>query len=384
MKLSELLATPEVENNIKKRGNRLHIKGFYDVFEVDIPVNFDIEAKTESYNLYNTEIIKFIVNAPITGNLRLTHCQLSEFIINAEINGIVDCSANKLTSIEINHVIKGYFNCSRNPIEKLSLNNIIYGQIVINDTKISEVVVNHPIHNELNCGNSFIKKVTINAPIRNSLYCGRGVKEIIINAPVGDNVYVYTKKNHTLEINAPIGGLHLLDTLRNSKEENEFIQAHKITKLKHGDQGTNVNCAAVSNWIYVQQTLVIYDKIEQSDGFTYYIGYQRTIATDGNLYGMSWNVVDAKEDLETKIELKNKRDYYKTLTKEDTLPLQEISLMFRIYIVAYSEHLWYDIQKHATKNNKDTYTIQEIIDITKNTIGNIDLANTFEKKVYHE
>ena len=182
------------------------------------------------------------------------------------------------------------------------------------------------------------------------------------NPTVGGDLYLGNLTSIPEGFNPTVGGNLYLRGLTS-----------KCKKLKDGDY-------APGNYLYCDGILTHVKREKKIGEYTYYIGKikSRNVIFDGENYAHCESFEDGVCDLEFKKARDRGADQYKTYTPDTVVTFDEAKTMYRVITGACKAGTEQFVR--AQKGIKDTYTVREIIDITKGAYRADVFKRFFENK----
>lgn len=149
-----------------------------------------------------------------------------------------------------------------------------------------------------------------------------------------------------------------------------WLEGTNITRLKDGDYVPN-------KYLYADGILTHVKKKKKIDKYTYYIGKinGRNVVSDGKNYAHCVSFKRGVADLAFKEAKDRGAEQYKNLTLDSRVSTDKAIEMYRVITGACEEGT--NMFVSEIKELKESYTIQEIIDITKGSYGSSVFADFF-------
>ena len=134
-------------------------------------------------------------------------------------------------------------------------------------------------------------------------------------------------------------------------------------------------------YLYADGILTHIKRKKQIDKYTYYIGKikGKNVISDGTYYAHCKNFEEGVSDLAFKAAKDRGAEQYKNLTKDSVVSFEEGRTMYRIITGACSAGTQQFIDDMTEK--KESYSISEIIEMTKNAYGGEIFRKFFEGKI---
>jgi hypothetical protein len=181
---------------------------------------------------------------------------------------------------------------------------------------------------------------------------------------VGGSLYLSGTGITALPDNLTVGGsLYLSGT---------GITASNVRRLKDGDY-------APRRYLYADGILTHVKSKRVVGGYTYYVGKIKghDVISDGKHFAHCKTVKDGIADLLFKAATERGADQYRNLNLDSTVSRDEAITMYRIITGACRQGTEGFVS--GLRELKDSYTVQEMIDITKGQYGASNFAKFFEK-----
>jgi hypothetical protein len=150
-------------------------------------------------------------------------------------------------------------------------------------------------------------------------------------------------------------------------EGTQITNRHNYNTLRDGDYKPG-------KYIYCDNSLTHIKRSRKYGDYTYYYGKikGRNVISDGTYYAHCKNFKDGVLDLEFKKCKDRGADQYKHLTLDDVISKDDAIVMYRIITGACQQGTQNFVD--SVENPKDSYTIKELIEMTRGQYG----ASTFE------
>jgi hypothetical protein len=150
------------------------------------------------------------------------------------------------------------------------------------------------------------------------------------------------------------------------------ITASNVSKLKDGDY-------TPKRYLYADGILTHIKSKRTIGAYTYYIGKikGRNVVSDGKYFAHCKSVKDGIADLLFKAAAERGADQYCELRLDSTVSYDEAITMYRIITGACRQGTEGFVS--GLRELKDSYTVSEIIDLTKGQYGAENFAKFFEK-----
>lgn len=358
----------------------------------------------------------------IKGSLYMTECRLTKLPDGISIYKNIDLNKCKMTSLPKNLKVRGYLNISYSSIEKLPEGLVVSKFLAANDTPLRELPKNLKVGSILNISRTFIEELPEEFSVEGliaeesmftkipdclkDLYCLKLQNSKVTILP--DNMLIRSSLDLT---GSPIKylpkGLVVKESLRIKRTNIKTLPADiivgcsvEIDKELHYPSYIQVGSVRLSSGlnslIQTFHSNECFDIMENSTGkfvrfggvLFRYIKCEEYICEVENLndgiskfllpYHFSNRIFSSFKD--AFYVLKSKQSHwsnYKHLTLKDSLSFDEAVICYMVITNACigGVRLFID----ALKSPKETYTIEEIIELTKGEMGNEGFSLFFKK-----
>ena len=189
------------------------------------------------------------------------------------------------------------------------------------------------------------------------------------NLTVGRGLYLSNTKITSLPDNLTVGGY--LD-LSNTKITDKDKELSKVKRLKDGDYVPN-------RYIYADRILTHIRAKRHIDGYDLYVGKIKghNVISDGKHYAHCRTFKEGVADLLFKNAEDRGAEQYKDLTLDSTVTKDEAITMYRIITGACRQGTEQFV--NSLGKLKDTYTVKEIIELTKGQYNSECFEEFFER-----
>ena len=244
----------------------------------------------------------------------------------------------------------------------------VYGNFDISFTKMSKLNDNLVVYRELNLSYTPIKELPKGLIVGYVLgLCGTKLKDY-------SNLHKVCSTFHTTEekYNEIKDTLvkHRKKIIRYNEVHVTFEPNYKGAYLFENENGRYIKADNIFAKIVAQKGNVYHVKLGKSEDITY-------LVTDSEgRWAHGKTLEEAKDDLLYKITDRDKSDY-EGLTLDSELTFDDAIVCYRVITGACSFGTRDFIEHRLGENKKDSYTIKEIIKITKGEYGNNTFKNFF-------
>ena len=260
--------------------------------------------------------IKLPDNLVVKGNLDLAYTQIESLPNNLTVSGDLALSYTPIKSLPDNLTVGGYLSLSHTQIKSLPDNLVAEGGLYLSYTPIKS------LPNNLVVGGSLDLSYT-------------QIESIPDDLKVGKKIYTF--------------GTETYPAIR--PENSKYY-------LKEGDY-------VPGKYLYADDILTNIKREKKYGKYTIYVGKikGKNVIYDGVNYAHCDKISDGIEDLEYKSAKDRGVEQYKKYTLDSVVSLNEAKTMYRV--ITGSCRAGVNNFVDNMKEVKDKYTIQEIIDITK-------------------
>ena len=281
-----------------------------------------------SLDVSNTKITELPENLTVGGSLDVSHTNIKELPKNLTVGGSLDLSHTNITELPDNLTVGGYLDLSHTSITELPKNLTVWGSLYLSNTKITELPENLTVGGYLDVSNT---KIT----------------ELPKNLTVGGYVY-----------------------FRGAKLSPEKVK--KVKKLRHGDYVSQ-------KYLYADGILTHVKEKKQVGGYTLYVGKikNRNVVSDGTHYAHCANLREGIADLIFKSAADRGADQYEDLTLDSEVKTDDAITMYRVITGACRQGTQRFID--SLGELKESYSIREIIELTRGQYGAERFAEFFSK-----
>jgi hypothetical protein len=199
---------------------------------------------------------------------------------------------------------------------------------------------------------------------------GTGITSLPDNLTVGGYLDLRGTGITSLPDNLTVGGSLYL---RGTGITNERKELKKVKAFYEGKYKPNA-------WLYCDGMLIHVKRKKTVGKYTYYVGKIPTlnVVYDGEHYAHCKSLKAGILDLEFKKAKNRGAEQYKDLTLESVLTYDEAIIVYRVITCACQAGTQHFL--NGLTETKESYTIAEIIEITKGQYGAATFKNFFERK----
>ena len=288
------------------------------------------------------------------GNLDLWgRRDITELPDNLTVGGCLNLSNSAITSLPDNLTV-GSLYLSGSKITSIP-DNLTVGSLYLSGSKITSIPDNLTVGGWLNLSNTKITSLPDNLTVGGGLYLsGTKITSLPDNLTVGGWLDLRDTKITSLPDSLTVGHLYLDSTKITDKDE----ELRKVKLLKDGDYVPN-------KYIYVDRMLTPIRAKRHINGYDLYVGKikEHNVISDGKHYAHCRTFKEGVADLLFKNAKDRGAEQYKNLTLESTVTKDEAITMYRIITGACRQGTERFV--NSLGKLKDTYTVKEIIKLTK-------------------
>lgn len=284
----------------------------------DLIVYGDLDA-------FNCPIRKLPKNLIVCGNLNLGGTLVESLPHDLIVGGSVDLNNTPLKELPDGLIVPGYLDASYTMIETLPKNLVVGGTLHLQNTKVRKIATGMVIGDCLNLRKTFITDLPEDLTVNGRVY------------------------------------------------------ADKVTSKNPSRKYLSDGYYAEGRFLYANGTLTQVEYRYEEAGYMVYVGKipGRNVVSDGTHYIHCSDVREAIEKLPAKNILEVNAIYYKDLTLDSEVSLDEAITMYGVITGANKQ----EMRKFVSniKNLKEKYVIKDIILLTEGQYGSKQFARFFRK-----
>ena len=265
------------------------------------------------------------------GSLYLSDTQITALPDNLTVGGWLDLRGTQITALPDNLTVGGWLDLSGTQITALPDNLTVGGSLDLSDTQITALPDNLTVGGWLDLRGTQITALPDNLTVGGSLY------------------------------------------LSGTQIKNKEKEKKKVQGLFEGKYRPNA-------WLYCDGMLIHVKRKKKVGQYTYYIGKIKdmNVIYDGTHYAHCKDLKSGILDLEFKKAKDRGAEQYKSLTLDSVLTYDEAVTAYRIITGACQAGTQHFL--NGLKEVKESYTVSEIIELTKGQYGSSIFKNFFEKE----
>ena len=317
-----------------------------------------------------TDITELPDNLAVGGNLYLRNSAITILPDNLTVGGSLYLCNTAITSLPDNLTVGGCLDLYNTKITSLPDNLTVGGYLYLHNTKITSLPDNLAVGGDFDLCNSAIASLPDNLAVGGYLdLCNSAIASLPDNLTVGGYLDLRNTAITSLPDNLVVGGW--LD-LRNTKIADKDKKLSKVKRLKDGDYVPN-------KYIYADGILTHIRAKRHIDGYDLYVGKIKghNVISDGKHYAHCRTFKEGVADLLFKNAKDRGAEQYKDLTLDSTVTKDEAITMYRIITGACRQGTERFV--NSLGKLKDTYTVKEIIKLTKGQYNSECFENFFIK-----
>jgi len=342
-----------------------------------------LKAYTNDYgdvDLSRTDVSSLPDDLTISGDLNLESTEIKALPENLTVKGNLNCSRTSITSIPDSLKVGGDLNLCRTSILFLPNTLEIGGSLFLYMTPIGELPKNLKFNGDLDIGRTRILSLPENLKVNGYLDIQRtDIDSLPDGLKVSESLYMCQTNIRALPHGLVVGGMlafdgELIRTLPDDlkvadRPINRDIMLFQHQLIHDGDYVPN-------EYIYVDDILTFIKREKKIGPYTYYIGAfpNHNVIYDGTYYAHCKDLKSGIQDLAFKHAKDRGADQYKNLTLDSVVSKEDAIIMYRIITGACQQGTKMFVD--SLKEVKETYTIQEIIDLTRGQY-NSEVFETF-------
>ena len=325
------LTLEQAEQMMKKNNGNLNLYNRKDITE--LPNNLTVGGYLD---LQGTAIASLPDNLTVGGCLALRNTAITSLPNNLTVGGYLDLRNTKITSLSDNLAVGGYLDLCNTKITSLPDNLTVGGDLDLHNTKITSLPDNLTVGGCLDLSDTAIATLPDNLTVGGDLYLrNTTITSLPDNLTVGGRLYLYS-----------------------TKIADKDKELSKVKRLKDGDYVPN-------RYIYADRILTHIRAKRHIDGYDLYVGKIKghNVISDGKHYAHCRTFKEGVADLLFKNAKDRGAEQYKDLTLDSTVTKDEAITMYRIITGACRQGTEQFV--NSLGKLKDTYTVKEIIKLTK-------------------
>lgn len=297
-------------------------------------------------------------NLVVRWELNLSETPINKFPNNLVAKGYIDLSKSLIQSLPDNLVFYDSLDLKETSIKELPKNLFVESSLYLRKTKIKEIPSDLTVGWDLDLRDTSIEELPNNLVVGRSLDLRKtSIKKLPENLVVGGDLYLNDTAIKELPSSLRVGGLVYMD-----------YDVPSYTSLKDGEYEPG-------RYLYAQGILTHIKKVRKFHQYTFYIGKAKgyNVISDGKIYSYGRTLRKGIDNLEFKAILNRGTDQFKNLTLDSEVTFNKAIAMYCSITGSTkngTEHFFRNLNEA-----KDTYTIKEIIELTKGQYG----AETFER-----
>jgi hypothetical protein len=372
-----------VEDNYLVVGNaKYDLEGDLDLSHTDITALPDNLIVGGDLDLYNTDIAELPDNLTVGGDLDLRRTGIAELPDNLTVGGYLNLQNTRITALPDNLTFSGSINLRNTDITELPDNLTVGGSLNLSNTHITALPDNLTVGGFLDLRQTSITELPDNLTIGGSLDLrNTSITALPDNLTVGGGLDLRGSGITELPNNLTVGGfLNLSNTHITALPDNLTVGGDlnlrntSITETSH----VNRKVPDMLTWQGGRYILVdgIFSEVVHKRDHIWkvkQIGKTETsyVVTDGEgRFAHGSTIREAREDLIYKISDRDKSDY-ESLALDHEFTFQQAIEAYRVITGACALGTKQFVAEQSEV--KETYTIKEIMEITKGQYGH----NTF-------
>ena len=295
-----------------------------------------------------------------------------------ELNAIMErtggdlyLSGTAIQQLPDNLTVGGSLDLTGTAIRQLPDNLTVGGSLYLRDTAIQQLPDNLTVGGSLNLSGTAIQQLPDNLAVGGNLYLsGTAIQQLPDNLTVGGGLYLRDTAIQQLPDNLTVGTwLSIMDTA--------IRDTSMVKRLKDGDHRPG-------EWIYADGILTHIKREKQvhtEDGdFTFYIGKIPNchVVYDGTFYAHAATLREGVQDILFKRAKDRGAEVYKQYSLNDRIDTKDAIVMYRIITGACRQGTQQFIDS-LPDGLKESYTIREIMEMTKGQYGGETFREFFEE-----
>ena len=356
--------------DITELPDNLIVGGYLDLSNTKITSLPDNLTVGGYLDLSNTKITSLPDNLTIGGGLYLNNTAITSLPDNLTVDGDLDLRNAAITSLPNNLTVGRYLDLSNTKIKSLPDNLTVGGILFLSNTAITSLPDNFTVGRGLYLSDTMITSLPDNLTVGGCLdLSNTKIKSLPDNLTIGGSLALRNTAITSLPNNLTVGGgLYLSGT----KIADKGKESSKVKRLKDGDYVPN-------RYIYADRILTHIRAKRHIDGYDLYVGKIKghNVISDGKHYAHCRTFKEGVADLLFKNAKDRGAEQYKDLTLDSTVTKDEAITMYRIITGACRQGTEQFV--NSLGKLKDTYTVKEIIKLTKGQYNSECFEKFFER-----
>ena len=283
------------------------------------------------------------------------------------VDGNLDLSNTPIKTLPENLTVGGWLDLSNTQIQVLPEGLTVGGTLDLRNTPIKTLPENLTAGGWLNLSNTPIQVLPEGLTVGGTLdLSNTPIKTLPENLTVGGWLNLSNTPIQALPESLKIGGYIYLENTKLSDSQEELN--HKVQKFQNGEYKEN-------SYIYCDGCLTLIRKTKKLDKYTVYIGKipGQNVVSNGKHFAHCDKIRDGIADLIYKEASDRGAEQYRGCQLDEPHTVQELMTMYRVITGACRQGTEQFVKSLGPL--KDTYTISEVIQLTKGQYG----AESFQK-----
>ena len=322
---------------------------------------------------YNSSLQQLPKGLKVKSILSISNTGITEIPDDCEF-GELFSRDSKLTKLRDNLTLN-YLNVRNSLLTELPKGLKVNGDLDISYTDIMEIPDDCEFGSLYMC-NTRITKLRDNLILSDLCIDNTFLKELPKNLVVFNMLKMSNKSITTLPIDCLVNRIHSKFDINDKRYKKnvygEYYLKNEIIHISHSSNREFLHVDGILSEVIEKKGNVYHVRKSVNEPITYAI-------TDGNGHWSHGKTLDdAKQDLRYKMSIRDKSEY-KDLTLESELTFDEAVACYRVITGACRTGTQDYLEHRLPYPRKDTYTIREIIELTKNEYGRDTFREFFEK-----
>ena len=302
-----------------------------------------------------------IENLVVDGNLELSNTKIQTLPEGLEVKGWLNLRNTPIRSLPEGLKVGGGLNLSNTPIQALPENLTVGEWIILNNTSIQALPENLTVGGGLDLSNTLIQALPENLTVGGGLdLSDTPIQALPENLTVGGGLYLSSTPIQVIPESLKVGDYIYLSNTKLSDSQEELN--HKVQKLQNGEYKEN-------SYIYCDGCLTLIRKTKKLDKYTVYIGKipGQNVVSNGKHFAHCDKIRDGIADLIYKEASDRGAEQYRGYRLDEPHTVKELMTMYRVITGACRQGTEEFVK--SIRHTKDTYTIAEVIQLTKGQFG---------------
>lgn len=324
-----------------------------------------MEINNGDLDLIGTEITSLPQGLIVEGDLDVSNTPLTSLPENLHVKGSLYATHTKISTLPKGLLIGKSLQMSDTSLTSLPNDLQLKGSIYIANTKITTLPNNFSVNGNLDLENTYLTTLPQGLTVKGYLdVSNTPITSLPEGLVVGSALYL--KNTFITALPKGIKAFYI------DSNENQLSNPNDYTTWQEGDYKEN-------EYVYADGILTFIKRTRQVGTYTFHQGRfpNQHVITDGTFYAHCHSLKAGIRDLAFKHAKNLSVEAYEHLTISDTISVDEAITMYRVLTGACQAGV--DSFVSSLGKLKETYTVQEIISLTKGNYGHETFQDSFLK-----